>query len=172
MSIFAIWLVIVIVVVIASKKKSVNGKSTDSSVNRPVNIPRNNMGQMSGRPIQNQQQGRPIQNQQPIRPMPYQQTVRPMQNQQQARPMQNQQGPIFGQNAGNVGSTPYFNQNNQTVPSNRNFEFKGNCAARYEEWLEVPRGYTVVTCEYCGAENLVPVSGRKNYQCYFCWKNL
>lgn len=144
-----IWIIIVIIIVNVSTKKAGNRNRTNSQVNRPMN----NMGPIPGRNVY----------------------------QQQNRQVNNQNRQVINQNRMTtqtvnrpVNSAPYYNNSNQgqIVQPKRNFEFNGNCAARYEEWQEVPNGCSVVTCEYCNAQNLVPLSRRKNYQCYFCWKNL
>lgn len=45
-------------------------------------------------------------------------------------------------------------------------------ALRLYEGDPVPKGYRMVNCSYCGAENLVPYSSRQPYMCYFCHEDL
>lgn len=45
----------------------------------------------------------------------------------------------------------------------------GRCVAeRLYEGDSVPNGKRCVVCGYCGAENLVPMTARERYSCYFC----
>lgn len=45
----------------------------------------------------------------------------------------------------------------------------GRCAAeRLYDGDPVPRGKRCVVCGYCGAQNLLPVTARERYSCYFC----
>ncbi len=46
----------------------------------------------------------------------------------------------------------------------------GKIGYRHESWIQVPRGYVIKECEYCGAENRITPGGE--YKCYFCWKKL
>lgn len=41
-------------------------------------------------------------------------------------------------------------------------------AQRLFEGDSVPGGQKCVVCDYCGAENLVPMMPRERYSCYFC----
>lgn len=41
-------------------------------------------------------------------------------------------------------------------------------AQRLFEGDSVPGGQRCVVCDYCGAENLVPMMPREHYGCYFC----
>lgn len=41
-------------------------------------------------------------------------------------------------------------------------------AERLYEGDSVPNGKRCVVCEYCGAENLLPMVAREKYSCYFC----
>ncbi len=41
-------------------------------------------------------------------------------------------------------------------------------AQRLYEGDSVPNGCKCVACGYCAAENLVPVSSRERFSCYFC----
>lgn len=45
-------------------------------------------------------------------------------------------------------------------------------AMRLYEGDHVPRGYRMVKCPYCAAENLIPYSSNAKYKCYFCHTNL
>ncbi|MDE5931460.1 MAG: hypothetical protein K2H40_03120 [Lachnospiraceae bacterium] len=41
-------------------------------------------------------------------------------------------------------------------------------AQRLFEGDSVPGGQKCVVCDYCGAENLIPMMPRERYSCYFC----
>lgn len=41
-------------------------------------------------------------------------------------------------------------------------------AQRLFEGDSVPAGQKCVACDYCGAENLIPMMPRERYSCYFC----
>ncbi len=45
-------------------------------------------------------------------------------------------------------------------------------AERYLLGDAVPQGKRIVNCGYCGAENLVPMTPRTRYSCYFCRETL
>lgn len=45
-------------------------------------------------------------------------------------------------------------------------------AQRLYEGDSVPNGCRCVACGYCGAENLVPVTARERFSCYFCRERL
>lgn len=49
-------------------------------------------------------------------------------------------------------------------------EARGNLAVaeRLFDGDPVPQGKRCVVCGYCGAENLVPMTPRTSYSCYFC----
>lgn len=52
----------------------------------------------------------------------------------------------------------------------RLYETRGGLAVA-ERFLEgdlVPQGKRCVSCGYCGAENLIPITSHANYSCYFC----
>lgn len=45
-------------------------------------------------------------------------------------------------------------------------------AMRLYEGDPVPRGYRMVKCRYCAAENLIAYSSKGDYMCYFCHTDL
>lgn len=45
-------------------------------------------------------------------------------------------------------------------------------AQRLYEGDSVPNGCRCVVCSYCAAENLIPVSSRERFSCYFCREQL
>ena len=47
-----------------------------------------------------------------------------------------------------------------------------NYAGRWMDGDPVPNGQRLVRCDYCGADNLVPVTMRQKYNCYFCREEL
>lgn len=45
-------------------------------------------------------------------------------------------------------------------------------AERYLYGDSVPQGKKIVNCGYCGAENLIPMTPKSRYSCYFCRETL
>ncbi len=64
---------------------------------------------------------------------------------------------------------PYTEAPKQTREQKKNTR---NIALRLYEGDPVPRGYRMVKCHYCAAENLISYSARGDYMCYFCHEDL
>ncbi len=45
-------------------------------------------------------------------------------------------------------------------------------ATRLMEGDRVPNGYRLQVCDYCGAENIVPMYYKESYGCYFCHEKI
>lgn len=52
----------------------------------------------------------------------------------------------------------------------RLYETRGRLpvAKRYLDGDSIPKQERLISCGYCGAENLVPAAARTGYSCYFC----
>lgn len=64
---------------------------------------------------------------------------------------------------------PYTEAPKQTREEKKS---KRMVATRLYEGDQVPRGYRMVKCHYCAAENLISFSARGDYMCYFCHEDL
>lgn len=59
----------------------------------------------------------------------------------------------------------------ETIRLNKNYGGH-RVAERFLEGELIPKGKKCVLCDYCGAENLVPMMPREHYSCYFCREQL
>lgn len=81
---------------------------------------------------------------------------------------------IYSKNPAKPAAVPNVNRPYTEAPKQTREEKKSKrmVATRLYEGDHVPRGYRMVKCHYCAAENLISYSSRGDYMCYFCHEDL
>lgn len=90
----------------------------------------------------------------------------------QKRPPQSQKS--FADMKGQKSVGPNVSRSYTETEARMRTEKKGKrtVAMRLYEGDSIPRGYRMVRCNYCAAENLIPYASKGEYMCYFCHEDL
>lgn len=81
---------------------------------------------------------------------------------------------IHQHKTGTSGAVPNVSRSYTETEARMRTEKKGKrtVAMRLYEGDSIPRGYRMVRCNYCAAENLIPYASKGEYMCYFCHEDL
>lgn len=163
MSIFAslIWILIIVYFVTAKGKKEQDNKEKNNQGNRVQNV---GYGQRSG---MNQNPSVAKKN---FAVMPEQKKVKPnVERKCAVEDGHRSENNVNHRAASKPTPVPNVSRPYTELPGNQKMtNKKRQKAMRLYEGDAVPKGYRMVKCRYCAAENLIAYSARGDYMCYFC----
>ena len=81
---------------------------------------------------------------------------------------------VYHKNNSQQAAVPNVQREYTQAPKQTRTEKKATrmVAKRLYEGDHVPKGYRMVKCGYCAAENLISLASRGAYMCYFCHEDL